>query len=220
MRTSSSSRTRWTARRDRRRVRSPSSGTAGPGSNSGLVHLLGFGPKRVTLNGLVDNGDSWLPFTDLVFVDPVGTGYSRPVKAAYEPEFYQPRGDAESVAEFIRVYRTRYDAFAQPVYLAGESYGVTRAALVAGALERRRTKVDGVIMLSLALPLGEDERSVARGVDRSVLHRGGLVPQDAGAGSAEGSRDARSPRPSRGQLELRAGARAPRPSHRRLSVRA
>jgi carboxypeptidase C (cathepsin A) len=127
----------------------------GPGSNSGLVHLLGFGPKRVTRTGLVDNADTWLAFTDLVFVDPVGTGYSRPLKAAYEPEFYQPRGDAESVAEFIRVYRTRYDAFAQPLYLAGESYGVTRAALVTQALERRRTRVAGAIMLSLALPLGK-----------------------------------------------------------------
>jgi carboxypeptidase C (cathepsin A) len=153
----------------------------GPGSNSGLVHLLGFGPKRVTLKGVVDNGDTWLSFTDLVFVDPVGTGYSRPVKAAYEPEFYQPRGDAESVAEFIRVYRTRYDAFAQPLYLAGESYGVTRAALVAGALERRRTKVDGVIMLSLALPLGKTgeawkEASIAPSYTAAAWYHEMLAP--------------------------------------------
>lgn len=63
-------------------------------------------------------------------------------------------GDAESVAEFIRVYRTRYDAFDAPLFIAGESYGVTRCALVAEALERRGTSLSGVIMMGLALPLG------------------------------------------------------------------
>ena len=90
-----------------------------------------------------------------MFVDPVGTGYSRPAKAEYGADFYQSRGDAESVAEFIRVYRTRFDAFAQPLFIMGESYGVTRAALVAEALERRGTSLAGVIMLGLALPLGD-----------------------------------------------------------------
>ena len=55
---------------------------------------------------LVDNQETWLAFSDLVFVDPIGTGYSRPTKPEYGAEFYQTRGDAESVAEFIRVYRT------------------------------------------------------------------------------------------------------------------
>ena len=133
----------------------------GPGSNSGLVHLLGFGPRRIaeTKGGkaFVDNQDSWLPFTDLVFVDPVGTGYSRPTKAEYAGEFYQNRGDAESVAEFIRVYRTRFDAFDAPLYIMGESYGVTRSALVAAALEHRGTNLTGVIMLSGGLPLVETD---------------------------------------------------------------
>lgn len=93
--------------------------------------------------------------TDLVFVDPIGTGYSRPAKPEYATEFYQSRGDAESVAEFIRVYRTRYDAFDAPLFIAGESYGVTRCALVADALERRGTSLSGVIMIGLALPIGE-----------------------------------------------------------------
>jgi carboxypeptidase C (cathepsin A) len=137
----------------------------GPGSNSGLVHLLGFGPKRIALatgsqprmspsgTALVDNQDSWLAFSDLVFVDPVGTGYSRPTKPEYAAEFYQGRGDAESVAEFIRVYRLRTDAYDAPLYIMGESYGVTRCALVAGALERRHTNLAGVIMLSGGFPL-------------------------------------------------------------------
>lgn len=140
----------------------------GPGSNSGLVHLIGFGPKRLsTVTGstkrissagtaLVENFDTWLAFSDLVFVDPIGTGYSRPTKAEYGSEFYQPRGDAESVAEFIRLFRTRFDLFDAPLFLAGESYGVTRCALVTDALERRGTRVAGTILLSGGFPLADD----------------------------------------------------------------
>ena len=128
----------------------------GPGSSSSLVHLLGFGPRRLQPDGAaVDNQGTWLDHTDLVFVDPVGTGYSRPAKAEYGPEFYQTRGDAESVAEFIRVYRNRFEAWDAPLFLAGESYGVTRAAGVADVLQRRRIAVDGVILIGLALPLGQ-----------------------------------------------------------------
>jgi carboxypeptidase C (cathepsin A) len=139
----------------------------GPGSNSGLVHLLGFGPKRIALatgaaprlspagTTLIDNQDTWLAFTDLVFIDPIGTGYSRPTKPDYGAEFYQGRGDAESVAEFIRVYRLRNDSYDSPLYLLGESYGVTRCALVAEALERRHTTVTGVVMLSGGFPLAD-----------------------------------------------------------------
>jgi carboxypeptidase C (cathepsin A) len=137
----------------------------GPGSNSGLVHLIGFGPKRLAprRGAKADDGSrwiietnpgTWLGETDLVFVDPIGTGYSRPTRAEYGAEFYQTRGDAESVAELIRVYRTRFDALDAPLFLAGESYGVTRAAGVADALETRGTEVRGVILLGLALPLG------------------------------------------------------------------
>ena len=128
----------------------------GPGSSSSLVHLLGFGPRRLQPDGAaVDNQGTWLDHTDLVFVDPVGTGYSRPAKAEYGPEFYQTRGDAESVAEFIRVYRNRFEAWDAPLFLAGESYGVIRAAGVADVLQRRRISVDGVILIGLALPLGQ-----------------------------------------------------------------
>lgn len=132
----------------------------GPGSNAGLVHLLGFGPRRITTAAgsprIVDNQETWLTATDLVFVDPVGTGYSRPVKPEYGAEFYQSRGDAESVAEFIRVARLRLAAWESPIYLVGESYGVTRASLVADALTRRGTKVAGVILLSGEFPLPSD----------------------------------------------------------------
>jgi len=127
----------------------------GPGSSSSLVHLLGFGPKRIDARGAITtNEDTWLPFTDLVFVDPVGTGYSRPESAAYGAEFYSNRGDAESVAEFIRVYLQREERWDAPIFLAGESFGVLRAARVAEVLGRHHTPARGVVLLGLALPLG------------------------------------------------------------------
>src|SRR5262249_6880034 len=128
----------------------------GPGSSSSLVHLLEFGPRRIEADGpVVDNEGTWLDHADLVFVDPVGTGYSRPTKTEYGPEFYQTRGDAESVAEFIRVFRNRFERWDAPLFLAGESFGVTRAAGVADVLERRGVRVQGVILMGLDLPLGK-----------------------------------------------------------------
>lgn len=168
----------------------------GPGSSSSLVHLLGFGPKRVAPDStgaptlspagtmLVDNPSTWLGHTDLVFVDPIGTGYSRPTRAEYAKEFYQSPGDAESVAELIRVYRTRYDAFDQPLFIMGESYGVTRAALVAHALERRGTSLAGVILLGLALPIGhvpEPMRTaLAVPTFTAAAYANGKLPADLG----------------------------------------
>lgn len=135
----------------------------GPGSSSSLVHLLGFGPRRLQTDGTaVDNQGTWLDQTDLVFVDPIGTGYSRPTKAEYGPEFYQTRGDAESVAEFIRVYRNRFEVWEAPLFLAGESYGVIRAASVVDLLQRRGVSVSGVVLMGLQLPIGhlsDDQRA-------------------------------------------------------------
>lgn len=128
----------------------------GPGASSSLVHLLGFGPRRLESDGtVVDNDATWLDVPDLVFVDPVGTGYSRPTRVEYGPEFYQTVGDAESIAEFIRVYRNRFRAWEAPIFLAGESYGVIRAAGVADVLQRKGITVSGIILIGLTLPLGE-----------------------------------------------------------------
>ncbi len=91
--------------------------------------------------------------TDLVFIDPVGTGCSRVTRPEFSADFYQTRGDAESVAEFIRVFEARFGRWAAPVYLAGESFGVTRAAGVAEVLGRRRIPVRGVVLIGLTLPL-------------------------------------------------------------------
>jgi carboxypeptidase C (cathepsin A) len=140
----------------------------GPGSSASQVQLMGFGPRRLKMGAsyptsaplsvktdLEDNQETWLDFTDLVFVDPIGTGYSRLTKPEYTAEFFNTVGDAESVAEFIRVYRQRFDAFNAPLFLAGESYGTTRAQWVAEALERRRTTVAGVALISGEVSLGQ-----------------------------------------------------------------
>jgi carboxypeptidase C (cathepsin A) len=137
----------------------------GPGANSSLVHLSGFGPRRIrsaddpatqpaVAPRIEDNDATWLDFTDLVFVDPVGTGFSRPVNAEYAREFYSTLGDIASVAEFIRLYRTRFDLFDAPLFLAGESYGTWRASGVAETLEQRGQPVAGVILISGGIQVG------------------------------------------------------------------
>jgi carboxypeptidase C (cathepsin A) len=139
----------------------------GPGMNSSLIHLLGFGPKRVKTGDvyptspplseteLVDNEDTWLDWTDLVFVDPVGTGYSRPTKAEYAGEFYHTAGDAEAVSEFVRVYRLRFDAWDAPLFIVGHSYGTTRAMAMSEILVRRGIDVTGVSLLSGGFSIGQ-----------------------------------------------------------------
>lgn len=132
----------------------------GPGSSSSQVHIVGFGPKGLDTPAtypewidnpptqIVDRPETWLAESDLVFVDPIGTGYSRATSVEYRDILYTTRGDIEAVAEAIRLYRTRFDAWDAPLFIAGESYGTTRAMGVADALERRRTGITGVILVS------------------------------------------------------------------------
>jgi carboxypeptidase C (cathepsin A) len=145
----------------------------GPGSNSALVHLVGFGPRRIHISDepvtpapadprIEDNQETWLGATDLVFVDPIGTGFSRPSRPEYTAEFYSTLGDIASIAEFVRVYRTRFDVHAAPVFLAGESYGTWRAAGVAEALEARGQRIAGVMLISGGIPFGPVASDAAR----------------------------------------------------------
>ena len=120
----------------------------GPGANSALLHFSAAGPKRAAGATLVDNTDSWLDATDLVMVDPVGTGFSRPARAEYAAQFYGTRGDVASVAEFVRAWLLRHDADDAPLYLVGESWGAARAAQVAHALQARERRVDGIVLVS------------------------------------------------------------------------
>ncbi len=125
----------------------------GPGSASYLLHFESVGPKRLEGGRLVDNQETILPIVDLVFVDAVGTGFSRVSSPRYAPEFYNTLGDIAAFTEFIRSWRLLFDAAAAPVFLAGESFGSNRAAGVAEALARRRISVGGIALISGGLGL-------------------------------------------------------------------
>ncbi len=134
----------------------------GPGAASVWLHMGTAGPKRVKLTDkgeappppyqTVDNEFSWLDSTDLVFIDPVGTGYSRPAPGEDGKQFYGVEEDLRWVAEFIRLYTTRNLRWASPKFLAGESYGTTRAAALSRhLLERQGITLNGVILISTVL---------------------------------------------------------------------
>jgi carboxypeptidase C (cathepsin A) len=120
----------------------------GPGSSATLLHFYVAGPKLVQGGRLVDNAQTWLADSDLVFVDPVGTGFSRPAKPEYAAEFYGTLGDAASVTEFVRCWLLLHNAQGAPVFLVGESYGGPRAAAVSYALEKRGIRVHGAVLIS------------------------------------------------------------------------
>jgi carboxypeptidase C (cathepsin A) len=128
----------------------------GPGADSALLHFSVAGPKLAERGRLIDDPDSWLPATDLVLVDPIGTGFSRPVKSEYGSEFYGTVGDVASVTEFVRAWRLLHGAEDAPVFLAGESWGAGRAAHVAYALEKRGITVNGMVLISGGWGLNKD----------------------------------------------------------------
>src|SRR5881392_3441246 len=133
----------------------------GPGSASVWLHMGALGPRRVPMNPdgtmpappyhLVDNEYTWLDQSDLVFIDPVGTGYSRAVKPDLKRKFLGVRGDIESVGEFIRLYLGRYERWSSPLFLVGESYGTTRAAGLSGYLVEHGIAFNGVMLISSVL---------------------------------------------------------------------
>lgn len=135
----------------------------GPGAASAFLHLGALGPRVVnfTANGamavqpvaLADNPDAWLDFTDLVFVDPVATGYSRSAAGTEEADkaFFGVEKDADAMADFVRLMLTRTGRTLAPVFLAGESYGGFRVALLAQRLVSAGISVRGVVMISPAL---------------------------------------------------------------------
>jgi Serine carboxypeptidase len=124
----------------------------GPGSASSIIHMYGLGPRRIDKDHMIDNAETLLATSDLVFMDAMETGFSRPTKAEYEPEFFTLRGDVAATAEFIRVYRARFRQVDQPVFIAGESYGVFRAAALADFMTDRGDKLDGAILISGDIP--------------------------------------------------------------------
>ena len=136
----------------------------GPGSSSVWLHLGAIGPMRVKLNDdgslpappyqIVPNEGSWLDQADLVFIDPVGTGYSRATKPELNKKFFGLQGDIESVGEFIRMYLTRNNRWLSPLFLAGESYGTTRCAGLSGYLVEHGIALNGIFLISTVLNFG------------------------------------------------------------------
>jgi len=134
----------------------------GPGSSSVWLHLGVLGPRRVVAEfdgslpkppfQLADNEYSLLDETDLVFIDPVSTGYSRAVEGEKPKPFHGFKKDIQSVGDFIRLYTTRYGRWLSPKFLIGESYGTTRAAGLSGYLqERHGLYLNGIMLVSAVL---------------------------------------------------------------------
>jgi carboxypeptidase C (cathepsin A) len=170
----------------------------GPGASSAYLHVGALGPQRVLFNEdgtpqkpparLVDNPESWLAFTDLVFIDPIGTGFSREIaaeqkedKAGEKPgeakgkEYYRLKRDLESLGEFIRKYLSRNKRWDSPVFIAGESYGGFRVGKLSRLLqEGYGVGLNGAILISPAL-----EWMLLDPSDYDVLHWVDLFPSMA-----------------------------------------
>ncbi len=133
----------------------------GPGSASIWLHMGALGPRKVVLqpNGfmppapyrLEDNTQSILDKTDLVLIDAIGTGYSRPANLEAAKRFWSVKGDIESFGEFIRLYITRNQRWSSPLFILGESYGTTRAGGIAGYLADHGISFNGITLLSSVL---------------------------------------------------------------------
>lgn len=134
----------------------------GPGSSSVWLHLGLFGPRRVVSGdvgdlapppyGLVDNAETLLAHSDLVFIDPVATGYSRAVKGEKPGDYHGFQPDIESIGEVIRLWTSRNGRWLSPKYLAGESYGTTRAGGLVHHLQTRHGMYfNGLILISAVL---------------------------------------------------------------------
>ncbi|HYA06012.1 MAG TPA: carboxypeptidase [Xanthobacteraceae bacterium] len=146
----------------------------GPGAASAFLNLGLVGPRiaEFGMGGrdgsnvrLLDNPDTWLAFTDLVLIDPVGTGWSRPAKPDGGKAFWSVRGDAESLAKVVALYVAKNGRFGAPKYILGESYGGFRAAKVARALQADQgIVVSGILMISPVL-----ESAFTFGGDRFAL---------------------------------------------------
>jgi len=134
----------------------------GPGSASIWLHMGALGPRRVHLTDrgespappytLEDNANSWLDATDLVFIDPMSTGFSRPTEGTNAREYYGYPQDLASVANFVRLYTTRNGRWASPKLIAGESYGTVRAAGLSDYLQSRYgLYMNGIVLISSVL---------------------------------------------------------------------
>jgi carboxypeptidase C (cathepsin A) len=134
----------------------------GPGAASAWLHMGAFGPRRVVTTDaahtppppyqLVDNPSSLIDVADLVFIDPIGTGFSKPVGKGTGKDFWGVDEDARSLAQFVTQYVSRNGRWASPKYLIGESYGTTRSAVLVNRLQQREGMTfNGVVLISSVL---------------------------------------------------------------------
>lgn len=151
----------------------------GPGSSSVWLHMGGVGPKRVLLNDegvsfgppyqYINNEYSWLDKTDLVFIDPVSTGYSRAASGESPKQFHGYVEDISSMGSFIRHFLARYERWGSPKFLAGESYGTTRAAGLSKFLQDRyRIYLNGIFLISAVLNFGTNDYYVGNDLPRAL----------------------------------------------------
>jgi carboxypeptidase C (cathepsin A) len=137
----------------------------GPGSSSVWLHLGLLGPRLADVGdvgdltpppyGLVDNPHTLLAHSDLVFIDPVSTGYSRPTKGEKSKDFHGYQADLDSVGEVIRLWTSRHGRWLSPKYLCGESYGTLRAAGLARHLQQKYgMNLNGLMLISTVLDIG------------------------------------------------------------------
>ncbi|MCA3255539.1 MAG: peptidase S10, partial [Alphaproteobacteria bacterium] len=139
----------------------------GPGSGSVWLHMGAFGPKRVAIPSdarddgappfpIIDNPHALLDVTDIVFIDPVGTGFSKTLGKTEGKEFWGVTQDAKSVAQFIRIWLRENGRWNSPKFIGGESYGTTRSAAVIRELEGQYNDVtvNGIILISTILDFG------------------------------------------------------------------
>ncbi len=137
----------------------------GPGSASVWLHMGAFGPRRVVTDNaaatppapykIVDNESSLLDKTDLVFIDPVGTGFSHAVGKAQDKDFWGVDSDVKSLAQFISIYLSRNNRWNSPKFLVGESYGTFRSVALGEYLRSTEgTSVNGIVLISTVLDMG------------------------------------------------------------------
>ena len=137
----------------------------GPGSASVWLHMGAFGPRRVVTDNaaatppapykIVDNESSLLDKTDLVFIDPVGTGFSHAVGKAQDKDFWGVDSDVKSLAQFISIYLSRNNRWNSPKFLVGESYGTFRSVALGEYLRSTDgISVNGIVLISTVLDMG------------------------------------------------------------------
>ncbi|PCJ53367.1 MAG: peptidase S10 [Planctomycetota bacterium] len=154
----------------------------GPGSASVWLHMGAFGPVRVDIPSdarddgappysLIANPGTFLDLSDIVFIDPVGTGFSRPLGDAEGKDFYGVKQDAESIAQFIRLWLTEHRRWNSPKFIGGESYGTTRAAAVARELEAGFDDValNGILLISTILDFSIENHTAGNELP-SLMH--------------------------------------------------